>query len=95
MPLWFYNTCNIIFFLSVIQELESFLVLFQAEGSLVIFIYEKLKELILLLVTRFMLMEVIQEHTLAKLVKLDFNEIAHILPSCSVDFGFAANSVLK
>ena len=60
-----------------------------------IFIYEKLKELILLLVTRFMLTEVIQEHTLAKLIKLDFNESAHILPSCSVDIGFAANSVLK
>ena len=39
--------------------------------------------------------EVIQEHTLAKLIKLDFNESAHLLPSSSVDVGFAANGVLE
>ena len=39
------------FCLSVMQELESF---FQAERPLVFFTYEKLKEFILPLVTRFM-----------------------------------------
>ena len=58
-------------------------------------IYEKLKELILPLVTIFMRTEVIQEHTLAKLIKLDFNESAHLLPSSSVDVGFSANGVLE
>ena len=60
-----------------------------------VFMYEKLKELILPLVNRFVQTEVIQEHTLTKLIKLDFNENSHLLPSSSVEVGFAANGVLK
>ena len=77
------------------QELEPFLVLFQAERPLVFFMYEKRKELILPLVNRFVRTEVIQEHTLTKLIKLDFNENSHLLPSSSVEVGFATNGVLK
>ena len=42
------------FCLSVMEDIESFPVLFQAERPYVFFIYEKLKELIWLVVTRFM-----------------------------------------
>ena len=55
----------------------------------------ELKEPILALVTRLMQTEVVQEHTLAKLIKPEFNDCAHFLPSSSVDIGFAANGVLK
>lgn len=47
------------------------------------------------LVTRLMQTEVVQEHTLAKLIKREFNDCAHFLPSSSVDIGFAANGVVK
>ena len=47
------------------------------------------------LVTRLMQTEVVQEHTLAKLIKREFNDCAHFLPSSSVDIGFAVNGVLK
>ena len=89
------STAILQFCLSVMQVLEPFLVLFQAERPLVFFMYEKLKELILPLVNRFVRTEVIQEHTLTKLIKLDFNENSHLLPSSSVEVGFAANGVLK
>ena len=55
---------------------------------------EKLKELIWPLVTWFMWTEVIQEHTLAKLIKFDLSEIIHFLPSSFGDVGFATNGVL-
>ena len=58
------------------------------------FIYEKLKEPFLPLVARFIGTEVIQEHAFAKLIKLDFNESIRLLPSFSVDIGFATNVVL-
>ena len=48
------------FALSVMELLESFLRLFQAEQPLVFFMYENLKDLILSLVTRFVWTEVIQ-----------------------------------
>ena len=72
-----------------------FLVLFQAERLLVFFIYGKLKDLFLPLVTGFLRTEVIQEHTFAKLIKLEFNKSTQLLPSSYVDVGFAANGVSK
>ena len=57
------------------QELESFLVLFQAGWPLVFFIYEKLKEFILLQVTRFMWMEVIQNIHLINLLNLTLMKV--------------------
>ena len=72
-----------------------FLVLFQAERLLVFFIYGKLKDLFLPLVTGFLRTEVIQEHTFAKLIKLEFNKSTQLLLSSYVDVGFAANGVSK
>ena len=72
-----------------------FPVLFQAERLLVFFIYGKLKDLFLPLVTGFLRTEVIQEHTFAKLIKLEFNKSTQLLPSSYVDVGFAANGVSK
>ena len=59
------------------------------------FIYGKLKDLFLPLVTGFLRTEVIQEHTFAKLIKLEFNKSTQLLPSSYVDVGFAANGVSK
>ena len=39
--------------------------------------------------------EVIEEYTLAQLTKGDFNESIHLLPSSSVDAGFATEGILK
>ena len=83
------------------QNLRSVLLLFSLGKLINLFwkfklnpvIYEKLKELIWPLVTWFMWTEVIQEHTLAKLIKFDFNEIIHFLPSSFGDVGFATNGV--
>ena len=69
--------------------------LFQAERLLVFFIYGKLKDLFLPLVTGFLRTEVIQEHTFAKLIKLELNKSTQLLPSSYVDVGFAANGVSK
>ena len=82
------------FALSVGELLELFLTLFQAEQPLVFFMYENLKDLILSLVTRFVRTEVIK-HTLSQIVKLNFRDDSKILPSASIDVGFAANSILK
>ena len=83
------------FALSVMELLEPFLTLFQAERPLVFFMYENLKDLILSLVTRFVRTEVMTKHTLSEIVKLNFRDDSKILPSASVDVGFAANSILK
>ena len=77
------------------ELLEPFLALFQADRSLVFFMYENLKNLILSLVTRFVRIEFITKHTLSQIVKLNFRDDSKILPSASVDVGFAANSILK
>ena len=76
------------------ELLEPFLTLFQAERPLV-FINENLKDLILSMVTRFVRTEVITKHTLSQIVKLNFRDDSKILPSASVDVGFAANLILK
>ena len=83
------------FALSVMELLEPFLTLFQAERPLVFFMYENLKDLILPLVTRFVRTEVITKHTLSQIVKLNFRDDSKMLPSASVDVGFGANFILK
>lgn len=76
------------------QELESFLVLYQAEQPYEFFIYEKIKELIWPLVTWVMWTEVIQEHILAKVIKFDVNESSYFLLCYSSDLCFATDTAL-
>ena len=77
------------------QELESFLVLIQAEQALVFFIYEKLKELILPLVTKFMRTKLYKNIHLLNLFNLTLMKVLILLPSSFVHVGFAASGVLK
>ena len=83
------------FALSVMELLEPFLTLFQAEQPLVFFMYENLKDLILSQGTRFVRTEVTTKHTLSQIVKLSFRDDSKILPSASADVGFPAKLILK
>ena len=57
--------------------------------------YENLKDRILSLVTRFVRTEVITKHPLSQIVKRNFRDDSKILPSASVDVGFATKLILK
>ena len=83
------------FALSVMELLEPFLTLFQAEQPLVFFMYENLKDLILSQGTRFVRTEVTTKHTLSQIVKLSFRDDSKILPRASADVGFPAKLILK
>ena len=70
------------FALSVIEEMEPFQELFQAEQPSLFFLYEKLKALVLSLVNRFGRAEVIEGSQLHKLIQIDFNDQSNCYRTC-------------
>ena len=91
------------FNLSVMKEIEPFLELFQAERPLVVFLYEKVKIIILSLMQRFVRPEVVESTVVRNLIKWDpekkdlemHKDESKLLGRDSVDVGFGAKSVFK
>ena len=82
------------FSLSVINDVEPLLLMFQAEKPLSVLLYEKLKVLVSSLLQRVCRPEVL-ENTMAKIMKLDLSSEANLLPESSVGIGFGAKNTIR
>ena len=79
----------------IINDIEPFLTIFQTERPLAIFVYEKMKELVVAPMTRFIRPEILETHSSVKnLMKIDLTEKGNLLPSESVKVGFGATCPL-
>ena len=84
------------FSLSICRDIEPFLNLFQSEKPLAVFLYTKLKELIVSLLERFVKPSVLEQNSSPnKLLQIDLNEKNNLLPIESIDVGFGAKVVLR
>ena len=88
--------CILKFSLSVANYLEPFLKLFQSECPLAFFLYEKLREMMIALMVRFVKPDVLASNSSSyKLLKLDLKNESNLLPASSVKTGFGASTELK
>ena len=85
------------FSLSVCRNIEPFLTLFQAERPLAVFLYAKLREVILSLMGRFVKTSVIESNAnnIVKLIKTDLPKEENLLDLDTVDIGFGAKKILR
>ena len=88
------TTEAILNFSLTILNVEPFLSLFQAERPLSVFLYEKLKCIVTLLLERVCRPEVLKQ-TVRKLLCLDLGKDSNLLPESSVKIGFGAEKALK
>ena len=80
----------------IINDIEPFLTIFQTERPLAVFVYEKMKELVVALMIRFIRPEILETHSSVKnLMKIDLTEKGNLLPSESVKVGFGAKKILS
>ena len=88
--------CIFQFSLCVANDLKPFLKLFQPEHPLAFFLYEKVKEIKIALMTRFVRADVLASANSGyKLLKLDLKNESNLLPASSVKVGFGTNTELK
>ena len=80
--------------MTILNDVEPFLSLFQAELPLSVFLYEKLKCIVTLLLERVCRPEVLKQ-TVRKLLCLDLGKDSNLLPEPSVKIGFGAEKALK
>ena len=77
------------FSLSICRDIEPFLILFQTERPVAVFLFQKLKELIVSLMERFVKPDVLQANCSGyKLLKLDLTKEDNFLPIESINVGF-------
>ena len=82
--------------LSICRDIEPFRTLFQAERPLAVFLFQKLTELIVSLMERFVKPDVLQANcTGYKLLKLDLTKEVNLLPIESINVGFRAKAKLR
>ena len=80
----------------IISDIEPFPTIFQTERPLAVFVYEKMKELVVAPMTRFIRPEILETHSSVKnLMKIDPTEKGNLLPSESVKVGFGAKKILS
>ena len=86
------------------KEIEPFLQLFQCEKPMTVFLFQRLKGIILSLMKRLVRSDVIEASTVRKLLQPNLNDetelklfkdSANLLGSDSIDIGFGAKSILK
>ena len=84
------------FSLSICRDIEPFLALFQAERPLAMFLYQKLRELILSLMERFVKSNVLNANgSVYKLLTLDLKSEENLILLDSINIGFGATCVLR
>ena len=84
------------FSLCISNEIEPYLVLFQVERPLAVFLFEKLKELLVSLMESFVKPEVLaKKDTVGKIVRLDLTDVNNLHAVENVKVGFAAALVCK
>ena len=84
------------FSLSICRDIEPFLALIQVERPLAMFLYQKLRELILLLMEQFVKSDVLNANgSVYKLLTLDLKSEENLIPLDSINIGFGAKSVLR
>ena len=80
----------------IINDIEPFLTIFQTERPLAVFVYGKMKELIVALMTQFIRPEILETHSsVENLMKIDLTQKGNLLPSESVKVGFGAKKILS
>ena len=88
--------CILQFSLCVANNLEPFLKLFQSECPLAFFLYEKVKEIMIALMTQFVKGDVLASANFGyKLLKLDLINESDLLPASLVKVGFGTSTKLK
>ena len=81
---------------SIMNFLELFLTLLQAERPLTLFLHEHLKKLIISLLDHFVCHAVLENvSSTKKLMMIDFSNKKNFLPDESIDIGFGTIKVLK
>ena len=84
------------FSLCISNEIEPYLVLFQAERPLALFLFEKLKELLVSLMGRFVKPEVLaKKDAVGKVLRLDLTDVNNLRAVENVKVGSAATLVCK
>ena len=82
--------------MSICRDIEPFLNLFQLEKSLAVFLYTKLKELIVSLLERFVKPSLLEQNLSPnKLLQIDLDDKNNLLPIKSIDVGFGGKVFLK
>ena len=89
--------CILQFSLCVANDLEWFLKLFQSERPLAFFLYEKVKEIMIALMTCFVRADELASANSGYklLLKLDLKNESNLLPASSVKVGFGTSTELK
>ena len=78
------------------NEIEPYLVLFQAERPLAIFLFEKLKKLLVSLMERSVKLEVLaKKNTVGKMLRLDLTDVNNLHAFENAKVGSAATLVCK
>ena len=84
------------FLLFISNEIEPYLVLFQAERPLAVFLFEKLKELLVSLMERFVNPEVLaKKDSVGKMLLLDLTDVNNLRAVENAKVGSAATLVCK
>lgn len=84
------------FFHCILEEIEPFLEPFQSERSMAVFLYEKLRAIMLSLLEKVLGPNILEENSsTSKLLKVDLKIKANLLPESSDDVGFGAIATLK
>ena len=84
------------FLLCISNEIEPYLVLFQAERPLAVFLFEKLKELIVSPMERFVKPEVLaKKDIVGKMLWLDLTDVNNLRAVENVKVGSSATLVLQ
>ena len=64
----------------IINDIEPFLTIFQTERPLAVFVYEKMKELVVALMSQFIRPEILETHlSMKNLMKVDLTEKGDLL----------------